>query len=355
MPSLVCFGRRWHAASDDLPLPSLSLMVFHLVWCIIVVTAYSSAAANLESCPRGSEFSVYLLGVVVVFAAAAAVEAALCRSSLRGTMLQTTERAAVPGLLVLHGLVSCADFAFGVLGLLLAVSSGLFSSPSSCVGGAGGRRAVLVVVIGNWIVLGFSFIVVQSVFNLFSGLEVEESWRRRLAWLGAGLRCIGVAGLGVGADTDPLNDAALAFARVFRHIECVAWLPSRRIIFLLLFFHIFFLMFPFSTASWRPTSPPRWCSSAWRTRTRHGARSARSCAGAAAAAEATRLRRRWRPAGLATARTTTATRRAAAAPTTTATRCARRRPTRPTGCTPAAPAAAAAVWAAPRCRRAGAR
>ena len=32
MPALEAFGRRWHIASDDLPLPMLSLMTVHTVW-----------------------------------------------------------------------------------------------------------------------------------------------------------------------------------------------------------------------------------------------------------------------------------------------------------------------------------
>jgi hypothetical protein len=134
-------------------------------------------------------------------------------------MLQTAERALVPRLLLAHLVCSGVDVAFSILGVVLGVQSDLFGRVS-CMAGDRARNAVLVVVVGNWVVLLCSFLVVQSVFNMFSGVEVEESWRRRLALLGGVLRLAGVAGL-VSSDTDPMSDAARAFARVFRHIDFV--------------------------------------------------------------------------------------------------------------------------------------
>jgi sn1-specific diacylglycerol lipase len=136
-----------------------------------------------------------------------------------GTMLQTAERALVPRLLFAHLVCSGVDVAFSVLGVVLGFQSDLFGRVS-CMAGDRARNAVLVVIVGNWVILLCSFLVVQSVFNMFSGVEVEESWRRRLAVLGGVLRLAGVAGL-VSSDTDPMSDAARAFARVFRHIDFV--------------------------------------------------------------------------------------------------------------------------------------
>jgi sn1-specific diacylglycerol lipase len=134
-------------------------------------------------------------------------------------MLQTAERALVPRLLFAHLVCSGVDVAFSVLGVVLGFQSDLFGRVS-CMAGDRARNAVLVVIVGNWVILLCSFLVVQSVFNMFSGVEVEESWRRRLAVLGGVLRLAGVAGL-VSSDTDPMSDAARAFARVFRHIDFV--------------------------------------------------------------------------------------------------------------------------------------
>jgi hypothetical protein len=33
MPAMSAFGRRWHIGSDDLPLPMISLMTVHTLWC----------------------------------------------------------------------------------------------------------------------------------------------------------------------------------------------------------------------------------------------------------------------------------------------------------------------------------
>ena len=135
-------------------------------------------------------------------------------------MLQVSERSQVPRLLLIHLVITGVDFAMSVLGVVLGVQSDLFRRVS-CMAGDRARNAVLVVVLGNWVVLLCTFLVVQSVFNMFSGVEAEESWRQRLAFLGGLLRVFGVAGL-VGSDTDPMSDAARAFARIFRHIDFVA-------------------------------------------------------------------------------------------------------------------------------------
>ena len=107
-----------------------------------------------------------------------------------------------------------------MLGVVLGFRSDLFGHVS-CMAGDRARNAVLVVVLGNWVVLLCSFLVVQSVFNMFSGVEVEETWRKRFACLGGLLRGLGVAGL-VGSDTDPMSDAARTFTRMFSHIDFVA-------------------------------------------------------------------------------------------------------------------------------------
>jgi hypothetical protein len=51
MPAMEAFGRRWHIGSDDLPLPMISLMAVHVVWC---VTPRSGGAlrAGLALCSR---------------------------------------------------------------------------------------------------------------------------------------------------------------------------------------------------------------------------------------------------------------------------------------------------------------
>jgi len=180
--------------------------------------ARACAPPHTRARPRRSA-QLYMMGVIFVFAAAFVIELLIYQTSMKGTMLQTAERAAVPRLLMAHLVCSGVDVAFSVLGIVLGVESNVFGRVS-CMAGDRARNAVLVVIVGNWVILLCSFLVVQSVFNMFSGVEVEESWRARLAFLGGILRLFGVTGLG-GADTDPMSDAARAFARVFRHIDFV--------------------------------------------------------------------------------------------------------------------------------------
>lgn len=84
MPALEAFGRKWHIASDDLPLPMLTLMTFHTIWCVVVMIAYVGAYENLHTCPHGYTFGVYMLCVIFVFAAAWTIELAIYHASMKG-------------------------------------------------------------------------------------------------------------------------------------------------------------------------------------------------------------------------------------------------------------------------------
>lgn len=84
MPALEAFSRRWHIACDDLPLPMLTLMTFHTIWCVVVMVAYVGAYENLHTCPHGYTFGVYMLCVIFVFAAAWTIELAIYHASMKG-------------------------------------------------------------------------------------------------------------------------------------------------------------------------------------------------------------------------------------------------------------------------------
>lgn len=51
MPALRVFGRRWHIASDDLPLPAAVLAVFHFVWAVSKHLACPSACGRAGATP----------------------------------------------------------------------------------------------------------------------------------------------------------------------------------------------------------------------------------------------------------------------------------------------------------------
>lgn len=81
-PALVLWGRRWHIASDDLPLPAAVGCAFHLAW-VVVLSVLLSQVAGGHTCTNevwAVGFTASLLGLYVTQTAvlgAVAVESSI--------------------------------------------------------------------------------------------------------------------------------------------------------------------------------------------------------------------------------------------------------------------------------------
>ncbi|KAI7835463.1 hypothetical protein COHA_010638 [Chlorella ohadii] len=101
MPELVLFKRRWHMASDTLPVMMLLLCIVHVVWFIPYATGYWSVESTglIYDCPQATYLRVANYSLFALFGLAAINEAAIFVLGLRGGPFQTRKRRLVPPLL----------------------------------------------------------------------------------------------------------------------------------------------------------------------------------------------------------------------------------------------------------------
>lgn len=89
MPALKIYGRRWHMASDMMPLPALAALLIHTVWIIIfgpIVQAYNVFPDR--SCGRpGVQYQAVCGGFLAIYAVSWAFELALFIVGCRGKFL----------------------------------------------------------------------------------------------------------------------------------------------------------------------------------------------------------------------------------------------------------------------------
>lgn len=89
MPALKIYGRRWHMASDMMPLPALAAWLIHTVWIIIfgpIVQAYNVFPDR--SCGRpGVQYQAVCGGFLAIYAVSWVFELALFIVGCRGKFL----------------------------------------------------------------------------------------------------------------------------------------------------------------------------------------------------------------------------------------------------------------------------
>ena len=83
MPALDLFGRRWALAADDIPLLAFPAAVFHGLWFIFLVVAFS-AIQKPNACARSQSYEACSVGLFVCFFLSCIIESWLVREGLKG-------------------------------------------------------------------------------------------------------------------------------------------------------------------------------------------------------------------------------------------------------------------------------
>lgn len=84
MPALVIMGRRWHAATDDFPLPAGIAAVCTTAWAAVVAAALGYLG-GLKGCqPNGTQIYAYFCALLGVLVADAVTMGGLAWTSGRG-------------------------------------------------------------------------------------------------------------------------------------------------------------------------------------------------------------------------------------------------------------------------------
>ncbi|XP_053682831.1 uncharacterized protein LOC128733182 [Sabethes cyaneus] len=117
MPGIVVFRRRWSVGSDDLVVPGLFLFVIHLIW--LLVLAVVTGLFQYDLSVRCIELLWYFqIGYLVILGLCALLELAICIVSMRGSILDTGPRVAMPYLLYIRILVMLVDLTWLILGVV---------------------------------------------------------------------------------------------------------------------------------------------------------------------------------------------------------------------------------------------
>ena len=86
MPALKIYGRRWHMASDMMPLPALAALLIHTIWIIIfgpIVRAYHVFPDRQCSRP-GVQYQAVCGGFLAIYGVSWVFELALFAVGCRG-------------------------------------------------------------------------------------------------------------------------------------------------------------------------------------------------------------------------------------------------------------------------------
>ena len=84
MPALKMFGRRWALAADDVPVLAFPAAIFHFIWFIFLVVAFS-AISKPSSCANTSSYEACIIGLFICFFLSALLESWLAVAGMRGT------------------------------------------------------------------------------------------------------------------------------------------------------------------------------------------------------------------------------------------------------------------------------
>ena len=90
MPALQMFGRRWAIAADDVPVLAFPAALFHLIWFIFLVVAFS-AISKPSSCANTASYEACIIGLFICFFLSACLESWLAVEGMRGTLCWVLE------------------------------------------------------------------------------------------------------------------------------------------------------------------------------------------------------------------------------------------------------------------------
>ena len=88
MPALQMFGRRWALAADDVPVLAFPAALFHLIWFIFLVVAFS-AISKPSSCSNTASYEACIIGLFICFFLSACLESWLAVEGMRGTCVRS--------------------------------------------------------------------------------------------------------------------------------------------------------------------------------------------------------------------------------------------------------------------------
>ncbi|KAL3156144.1 hypothetical protein ABBQ32_012435 [Trebouxia sp. C0010 RCD-2024] len=225
MPALQMFGRRWALAADDVPVLAFPAAIFHLIWFIFLVVAFS-AISKPSSCANTSSYEACIIGLFICFFLSAFLESWLAVEGMRGGIFEPEKRSRVVPLLYAQVAVFVCEVGFLIFGTVLISRQ----RPPCLEQGRTlwhSRGVVDVIIWTTWGVLAAMAGSVFATYSFFPQYNSQKSWERRCRFLALCMCCStrmagNRGGPGTQADQpDPVGRMSELFAQVFEHVDMV--------------------------------------------------------------------------------------------------------------------------------------
>eukprot|EP00891_Asterochloris_glomerata_P004182 jgi/Astpho2/4182/Aster-x1205 len=194
MPALVFFGRRWHMASDMLPIPGICGAVVHVIWIIVfgaLVGRYKILSedcvlktgarqggiqlqAGAEQLPKDQ---VVAGAFMAIYAASLLGEIALTWVGFQGTPLEVRKRRAATPLLYVMTVLWILQVVFMIYGTVVA-----HTVYPSCWDGSYARyipRVIKAMVYSTWIFSVLLALCLLLIYNAYPDHDKVQNWERR--------------------------------------------------------------------------------------------------------------------------------------------------------------------------------
>ncbi|GFR47184.1 hypothetical protein Agub_g8776 [Astrephomene gubernaculifera] len=199
MPALVVLNRKWHIATDDLPLPSIMGAVWHGVLLCAIAVDLAFVVRQLDnSCYYRERHIVYLSIHIACVCVNCLLHTWTFFESIRGSIFQPNRRSRVGPLAVAVSLCYALTIGNNAYGTRLIYQQ---ARQPECPAVQGPlhlnhNRLLMFIVVANWVSLFIGCLAVFITLNLFSTYKTASTWLRSLSQLcrTATSRCSGCCG-----------------------------------------------------------------------------------------------------------------------------------------------------------------
>ncbi|KAK9805494.1 hypothetical protein WJX72_001323 [[Myrmecia] bisecta] len=220
MPALCLFGRRFHIATDDIPVLAVVPALFHTGWSIGLSILWG-VLGRPKGCHASPGYEVALAGLLASFVLSAVVQWAMVWEGLKGSIFETSKRWRVQYLMYAEMGLIVVELGFVVYGTVL-----LYQTPPVCFK----KNAVLwspngvmnVAIWATWAILGLMILAIVLAWNFFPDYADQKSWEHRCFCITL-ICCCQFQRSSEGPDGKPAPYARLAelFVQIFGHVDLV--------------------------------------------------------------------------------------------------------------------------------------
>ncbi|XP_037938608.1 diacylglycerol lipase-alpha isoform X2 [Teleopsis dalmanni] len=158
MPGLVVFRRRWSVGSDDLVVPGAFLLAIHFICFIVVLVSlvifeYNTSVLSIKL------LFYHLIGYVIILFISICVEIGICIISMRGSILDSGERATINLWIYIKSLVIFFDITWLVLGTIWLANYYIIAPID------GAKKTFIAIIICNWTLVFMTLITIWCTFD----------------------------------------------------------------------------------------------------------------------------------------------------------------------------------------------